>query len=296
MSSRLLLAALLVIGLPAALSAQVNRRAPQGWQSLMTQPPTDIDGAVEAVMPGRIMVLDKNNQSWQVAVPVSAKVQVTGGATADYLLQKKMKMIVEFKAEIDDQRAVKEKVEELKVVTLSPGAKMGLFPPDSKAGEDQGGFAAGSDAAGAGEKKTAKRTAATAGKGTAKAGGIAAGTYRIVGHLIVGHGGKFSVQPGRGKPLPFELSDKVAIGVEFADYMIATKGDKISGKVIKIPPRPGSPQAQPITSAMATELKIELAEPLVGAKKKGTAAKSEAKHPAKHPKKDEGLPEPAAEK
>ncbi len=288
MSSRLLLAALLVIGLPAALSAQVNRRAPQGWQSLMTQPPTDIEGAIERVMPGGILVLDKNNQSWQLVVPVAAKVQVTGGATADYLHKG---MIVEFKAEIDDERAVKEKVEELKVITLSPGAKMGLFPPDSKAGEDQGGFAAG-----AGEKKTAKRTAATAGKGTAKAGGIAAGTYRIVGHLIVGHGGKLSVQPGRGKPLPFELSEKVAIGVDFADYTVANKGDKISGKVIKMPARSGAPQAQTITSAMATELKIELAEPLVGAKKKGTAAKSEAKHPAKHPKKDEGLPEPAAEK
>jgi hypothetical protein len=292
MSSRLLLAALLVIGLPTALSAQVNRRAPQGWQSLMTQPPTDIDGAVEAVMPGRIMVLDKNNQSWQLVVPMAAKVQVTGGATADYLQKG---MIVEFKAEIDDERAVKEKVEELKVITLSSGAKMGLFPPDSKAGEDQGGFAAGSDAAGKGEKKTAKRTAATSGKGAAKAGGVVTGNWRIVGRLIVGHGGKLSVVTPRGK-FPFELSEKVAIGVDFADYTVANKGDKISGKVIKMPARSGSPQAQPITSAMATELKIELAEPLVGAKKKGTAAKSEAKHPAKHPKKDEGLPEPAAEK
>ncbi len=292
MPSRILLAVLLLIALSAPLQAQNTRRAQQGWQPAMAQQPTDIEGAVEGLMGGRIiMVLDKNNQSWQLAIPMAAKVQVTGGATADYL---RKGMIVEFKAEIDDQRAIKEKVEELKVVTLSPGTKMGLFPPESKAGEDQGGFAAGTDAAGTGGKP-AKRTAATAGKGAAKAGGIAAGTYRVVGRLIVGRGGKFSAITPRGK-FPFELSDKVAIGVEFSDYTVAAKGDKISAKVIKIPPRSGSAQPQAVTSAMATEVKIELAEPLVGAKKKGSAAKSEAKHPAKHPKKEEGLPEPAAEK
>ena len=44
--------------------------------------------------------------------------------------------------------------------------------------------------------------------------------------------------------------------------------------------------------AQAKEVKIELAEPLAGGKKKGPAAK----HPAKPAKKDEGLPEPAADK
>lgn len=130
----------------------------------------------------------------------------------------------------------------------------------------------------------------------AKTGGVAAGSYRIVGRLVVMHGGKFSAVTPRGK-FPFELSDKVAIGVDFADFTVASKGDKITAKVLKVPSRSNSPQAQLVTAAVATEVKIELAEPLVGAKKRGTAAKSEAKHPAKQPKKgDEGLPEPAAEK
>ena len=235
MLSRLALAALLVIGLSVPLQAQNMRRGQQGWQGAMAQPPTDIDGTVQGVMPGRIMVLDKNNQSWQVVVPAAAKVQVTGGATADYLQNR---MIVEFKAEIDDQRTIKDKVEELKVVTLSPGEKTGLFPPESKA-DDQGGFAAGGDATATG-KKTAKRSTASAGKSAAKAGGIAAGAYRVVGRLIVGRGGKLSVNVSRGKPLAFELSDKLAIGVDFTDYTAAKKGDKISAKVIKIPPRSGA--------------------------------------------------------
>jgi hypothetical protein len=290
MSSRVLLAVLLVLGLSTPLQAQV-RRGQQARQPVMAaQQPTDVEGTIEGVMPGRIVVLDKGSHTWQVAVPAEAKVQVTGGATAEYL---KKGMIVEFKAEIDDKRTIKDKVDELKVVTLSPGEKPGLFPPESKA-DDQGGFGAGGDAT---AKKPAKRVTASGGKGAAKTGGVAAGSYRIVGRLIVGHGGKLSVNVSRGKPLAFELSDKVAIGVDFADFTVASKGDKITAKVLKVPSRSNSPQAQLVTAAVATEVKIELAEPLVGAKKRGTAAKSEAKHPAKQPKKgDEGLPEPAAEK
>ena len=170
---------------------------------------------------------------------------------------------------------------------------MGLFSPESKAGEDQGGFGAGSRRRGHGGKP-AKRTTATAGKSTLK-GEHPAGSLSHRRPFDRHPGGKFSVVTPRGK-FPFELSDKAAIGVDFSDYMIASKGDKITAKVIKIPPRPGVAQPQAITSAMATEVKVELTEPLVGAKKKGSAAKSEAKNPAKHPKKDEGLPEPAAEK
>lgn len=290
MSSRVLLAVLLVLGLSTPLSAQNTRRSQQARQPVMAaqQLPTDVDGSIEGVMAGRIVILDKGSHTWQVAVPAAAKVQVTGGATAEYL---KKGMIVEFKAEIDDKKAIKDKVDELKVVTLSPGEKTGLFPPESKA-DDQSGFGGGGDATATG-KKPAKHTATS---GKTKTGGVAAGSYRIVGRLIVLHGGKFSVVTPRGK-FPFKLGDKVAIGVDFADITVASKGDKITAKVLKMPPRSNSPQAQLVTSAVATEVKIELAEPLVGAKKKGTTAKSEAKHPAKQPKKgDEGLPEPAAEK
>ena len=85
MSSRVLLAVLLVLGLSTPLSAQ-NRRNQQGWQQpAMAQQPTDVEGTIEGVMPGRIVVLDKGSHTWQVAVPSAAKVQVTGGATAEYL-------------------------------------------------------------------------------------------------------------------------------------------------------------------------------------------------------------------
>ena len=286
MLSRVLLAAALVIGLSAALQAQ-TRRSQQGRQPMVPQASTDIQGTIQRAMPGGVMLTETStNQPWQVAIPATAKIQVTGGATADYLQRG---MVVEFKAEIDDKHSIKDKVEELKVITLSPGTKPGLFPPDTKLGDNQGGFGAvGTDIAGTGGKP-AKRTAATAGKGAAKAGGIAVGTYRIVGRLIVRPDGKFSVVTPRGK-LAFELSEKPAIGVDMADYTMAGQGDKVSVKGDKVPNRQGLMQMQ------ALEVKIELAEPLVGGKKKGAAAKSETKHPAKHVKKDEGLPEPAADK
>ena len=97
------------------------------------------------------MVVDGNNQSWRVAVPPMAKVQVTGSATADYL---QSGQIVELKADIDDRGAMKEKVGELKLVSLSAEKQMGLFPPDSegKAGEEKGGFWAAGAAAERGGK------------------------------------------------------------------------------------------------------------------------------------------------
>ena len=101
--------------------------------------------------------------------------------------------------------------------------------------------------------------------------------------------GKTSLHVGR-TTIPLEISDQATITVESADYSRAAKGDKISVKGVVMPSKAG-----PVVQA--TEVKIELSEPLVGVKKKSSAVKSEAKHPAK-PKQDadEGLPEPAAEK
>ena len=105
---------------------------------------------------------------------------------------------------------------------------------------------------------------------------------------MIDRGGKLKVQAGRAT-LPLELTEQPTVAVDSGDYTVATKGDKITIKGVMMPTRAG-----PMTQAK--EVKIEMAEPLVGGKKKGPAAKSDAKRPAKHPKKDEGLPEPAAEK
>jgi len=125
-----------------------------------------------------------------------------------------------------------------------------------------------------------------AAKGVAAA--APAGSYRIVGRLMVERGGKLKVHTPHGV-VSLELTEQPTVSVDSADVTMAAKGDKISVRGLVMPTRTG-PMVQ------AKEVKIELAEPLAGGKKKGPAAKSAAKHPAKSAKKDEGLPEPAADK
>ncbi len=285
MLSRLFLAVALVVFLASTVQAQFggNQRRGQGGAGAQMQP-AEIEGVIERSMQGGILVLDdKNRQPWRVAIPQNAKVTVTGTAAADYL---QADLAVEFEADVDDRGALKEKVDKLTIVTFSPQKQPGLFPPGS---EDEG---AGFDDAGA-DAKPAKHGAAKGGAaksaGKGKGGAIPAGSYRIVGSLKTARGGKFSVNTGRGL-LPLELTSEPTITVKCSNYLLASKGDKASIKGMTMPSQAGL--------AQATEVKIELAEPLAGVKKKGAPAKGEAKRPAKRPKKekDEGLPEPAADK
>lgn len=283
MLPRLLLAATLVVGLSASLEAQMQQpprgqqpgRQPMPGRQQQMQPaaqPIDIQGTVEAVAQGRMMVLDAASQSWQVALPANTKVQVIGGASADYLQNG---MFIEFQGDVDARGNLEEKVDHLTIVTLSPEKQPGLFPLESDAaGDDPGGFGA----------KPAKPA-----KG-GKAGASVAGSYRIIGKLMVGRGGKLSVQTGRGS-LPLELTEEATIAVDMGDYSVAAKGDKVTVKGLMMPTMPGR--------AQAVDVKIELAEPLGGAattKKK--PARPESKKPAKRSKKDKdgGLPEPPDDK
>ena len=59
-----------------------------------------------------------------------AKVQVTGSATADCL---QTGLIVELKADIDDHGAMKEKVGELTIISLSAEKQQGCFRPSRRA-------------------------------------------------------------------------------------------------------------------------------------------------------------------
>ena len=131
----------------------------------------------------------------------AAKVEVTGSATADYL---QTGQIVELKAEIDDHGAIKEKVGELTIVSLS-SEKHGLFPPESegKAGEEKGAFGAVRRPGGAASRETGQIGQTR----RLKARAIPAGSYRIVGKLMIDRGGKFKVQTDRGK-LSFELTEQ----------------------------------------------------------------------------------------
>lgn len=272
MLPRFFLAATLILGLSASLEAQMP---PRGQQMQMQQrqqrqqqmpqatQPIEIQGAVEEVARGGLVVLDATSQPWQVFLLANTKVQVIGGASADYLQNG---MFVEFEGDVDARGSLEEKVDHMTIITLSPEKQVGLFPLDADAAADEaGGFGA----------KPAKPK---------KPGATVAGSYRIIGKLMVGRGGKLSVQTGRGT-LPLELTEEATIAVDVNDYSVAAKGDKATVKGLMVPNMPGR--------AQAIDVKIELAEPLAGATKK-KPIKPDAKKPAKRSKKDkdEGLPEP----
>ena len=117
MTWRLFLFVGLAIGLSTPLWAQ--QRFPMGGQNQFQRgdnqfaqqgpQPASVDGVIATIGHGVIMVTEKSGKSWRVSVPNNAKVQLVGTATADYLTSG---MIVDFNAELEEQRATKEKAGE----------------------------------------------------------------------------------------------------------------------------------------------------------------------------------------
>ena len=265
--SRVSLAAVVLLCLPAWLQAQV---------------PTEIEGVIESVMRGGMIVTDKADTfPWRIVVAPNAQVLVTGTATVDYLRPGQW---VEFDVELDDQGAIKDKVEELTIITRSTEKPIGVFPAGAATDDGQGEFGAnqGDDFGGMGwgENETPPAKKARASRKNSVKGPLTAGAYHIVGQLAGGRGGKFSVRAGR-KPLPFDLAEQATIKIAMNDASVVARGDKVSIRGMKAP---GQTRA-----ALAGEVTIELAEPLVG-KKKRVLAKPEPRRGAKQPA---GLPEPA---
>ena len=149
MSFRIVLAARLVLGVPALLQAQYpynNRRAQPGWQ------PAEFQGKIQGVARGNMVIVDPTNrQIWKVAVLPATKVQVTGTATPDAL---RSGLIVEFTADIDDRGAIQGKVDTLAITTLTNDKSLGLVPAAAKSDDVSDGFGANG-----GDKPAAPHTA-----------------------------------------------------------------------------------------------------------------------------------------
>jgi hypothetical protein len=243
---------------------QLQQQQMQQIQQQLQPQPVNIDGTIASVTHGTIMVTDKSGKTWRVVIPNTATVEVTGTATADYLAPN---LTVDFKTELDEHGAIKEPVSEVTVITPSADHPMGILPVDSAAG-------LGGDAAGAAGGKSAKHSAGKAKTATVH-GAPAAGPCRIVGKLTNNHG-KLSVQVHGVQPIELTLAEQVNVKVEFADYMVAVSGDGITAKAVTGPGKMVAGRVMPNQSGMvqASEVKITLAEPLKGGKKKAASAKS----------------------
>ncbi len=263
-------------GIPSA------RQQLQQMQQMRQLQSMQIEGTLEGMTRGRILVLDDKEQQWQVVIPQMAEVHVIGSAEAGCLQNG---MLVEFTGEIDDHVALKDKVGALKVIAPSPNNQPGLYPPEmegEKDAKDDGEVAKDEESAvEQGEKKPQKKTARrSGGRASAK---VPAGTYRIVGRLVIGRGDKVSVHAGRNT-IALELAEQPEVTVDVSDYSLASLGDKVSVRGVMKTGQPGFAQANEVT--------IELATPLASDMKKNAASKSEPKRPSKKSESDEAMPEP----
>ncbi len=106
------------------------------------------------------------------------------------------------------------------------------------------------------------------------------GTFTVRGTIKLCKEGKISVQAGKGPKISGELASDVKIEVDMSDISAAQRDDRVTvnGKTT---------QARP-NLIMAESIKIDLANPLSGAKKKATrpAKTSAAKTTAKAKKGD----------
>ncbi len=291
LSRRMVLAGLL-IGLAWSMSAEsvfgqrlvgpyvTGQRPIQNNQAMMPQQVT-VNGAITLMSSGNLVVTDKGNRTWKVSVSRDTTVHVTGTATADYLRSPHAAMTVDFKAEFDDHGTVKEKISEMTIT--APSTEQGVFP--------EGGAAPAADAdTGKADAGKAAKHGSAGGKSLNKSvkGVPPAGSYHVVGRLNYAHG-KFIVEAHGAHHFEIEVADDANIKVDTTETNLSTVGDNITVSGMTPPPKMvmGRPVSAPAALIEATDVKITLAEPLTGPKKKPAPAKA-ASHPKKDKDKDDG--------
>jgi len=198
------------------------------------QPKTEpfaADGVIQAIAQGRIQILTNSNQNWLIFLDAKTVIHVTGTAEPDFL---RPGLFVRFSIALDKRGNAHGKVGELTIFTPSPQQFPGIWPeggnPENPggAGEGFGGGFGGANAGG--------------GFGTPDVA-----VYTVAGQIQPSRKGKMTVNYGRGS-VQVELAEKVSIKVDFADYSVAKKGDRISIKKGRMyPGRPTIELSDPLT-------------------------------------------------
>ena len=100
----------------------VNRRLQQQQQGMNARI-MDVQGTIEGVIRGGIIMAGNDSKVFRVIVPATANIRVTGTAEPDYL---QSGMQLEFEGELDDQATLKEAVDKLAIVATDK--QPGFFP------------------------------------------------------------------------------------------------------------------------------------------------------------------------
>jgi len=275
----------IALSIASAAYAQVprNRNYPgamQRSQSIKTV------GTVVSANQNQIQLSTNTNQTIYVTLLPETEVSVTGKADQDYL---KSGVCIEFVAEVDKAHTVKEKIIKLQVVSLNSGRLAGLFPPDfATPDKPTDGEKAnvkplaadpgiGDTPPGRGRKKDTNALGDLSGSKPAKSTSGTPrlpGTFTVRGTIKMCKEGKITVSAGRGPTVKAELANDTTIDVDMSDVRVAQRDDRITVNGI-------ANQSQP-NVVIAKSVKIDLANPLSGAKKRSTrSSKTPATRPAK---------------
>ena len=262
-------------------------------------------GTLVSASQNQIQLSTNTNQTIYVMIVPDTQVSVTGTAEQDYL---KSGVAVEFVADVAKGGVVKEKIKHLTVFSPTTDRPVGLFPPDFSIPDTKGEKGERGDKAnplapdpGLGEAPPAKARKPRGNTETDPQGGDLftskpgkgqnsvprpPGTFTVRGTIKMCKNGAIKLAAGR-TAITGELGDDATIDVDMADIRIAQRDDKVTVNGITTQARPNM--------MMAEAIKIELANPLSGAKKRpGRPAKTPAAHTGKAKKEaDDGDDLPA---
>jgi hypothetical protein len=250
----------LAVALVAVLTAPAygQRRGQQGGM-----PPNSVslEGKVEMVGKAFVRMFSQANQSVLVTITQATKVQFVAKATPDFL---RKDVAIEFTAEVDKKRNVKEPVTQLTIISLSAERGPGLSAEGSSSAEpkstEKDNFAFGGGALGGGggdaappkTHKPVRKTPAVQLPATC----VVRGTIKTL------RNGKLLLNIGRGV-LRADVADNVEVNIDMADLTLAKKGDSISIKGVQIPLAGGT---DPMVNAESVS--VQGSETLVGPKQK----------------------------
>lgn len=249
----------------------------------------EYEAAVTAVQPGAVSVTGADNQPWVVRVGPRTVVHVTGKAESDML---RPGAHVRLTATVDKRQSkVTEKVSQLTLFTPSKddARMLGVFYPKAEAAAPPaGGQAAPAEPAEPPKPGSffddpppdAPKTPPKRGpRKDDKPPVENVEQFDIRGQVVSYRANSLTLQAPNNyfkSPIRIELTEDVAISVDFDDVTVAKAGDKLRAVAVQIEPR----------RLEALDLSIEMQEPLTSNPKKKPArpAPTPSKTPAPRPK------------
>ena len=267
MSLRVLLSGFVAFGVALLIvstaAAQRNRNPAMQPQPLQ---PIKISGTLASTGPNMVQLTTNQNQTIYVMVGPNTQVSVTGTAEQDYL---KSGVTVEFVAEVAKGGAVTDKIGHLRIVSLTADRPAGLSPPEPALVEKKGEKGAKPE-----EEKPLLPGGGLLDSKPAKGRSSAMqfpGKFTVRGAIKLCKDGKLTVAASHGPTIKADLAGDLSIDVDMVDLRAAQRDDRVTVNGLTSQARPNM--------VMAESIKIELANPLSGAKKH---AARPAKTPAAH--------------